>query len=61
MGILISQSEERREFKKRDFKNVKVILLRDLTNLANRVALDPNSSSNICDVIKHVLFALVRW
>ncbi len=43
MGILISQSkrggncldqsEERRELKKRDFKNVKVILLRKLTDL----------------------------
>ncbi len=47
MGILISQSEERKEsldqseemrdLKMRDFKNVKVILLREFGNLAGGV------------------------
>ncbi len=37
MGILISQSGERRDFKKRDFKNIKVILLREFGNLAGGV------------------------
>ncbi len=36
-GKCLSQSGKRRELKKRDFKNVKVILLRDLTDLASRV------------------------
>ncbi len=33
----LSQSEERRELKMRDLKNIRVILLRDLTSLANMV------------------------
>ncbi len=33
-GNSLSQSEERRDFKKRDFKNIKVILLRELDKLA---------------------------
>ncbi len=36
-GISLCQSEERRDFNKRDFKNIKVILLRELENLAGGV------------------------
>ncbi len=59
MGILISQSEEkrnsldqseeRRDFKMRDFKNAKVILLRDLRNL---------SGGAVCTVIQYKTFKL---
>ncbi len=47
MGISINQSEERREFKKRNFKkNVKVNLLRDLTDFASRGLLIERSASS---------------
>ncbi len=36
-GNSLDQSEERRDFKMRDFKNVKVILLREFGNLAGGV------------------------
>ncbi len=36
-GKCLSQSGERRDFKKRDFKNVMVILLREFGNLAGGV------------------------
>ncbi len=44
----LDQSEERRDFKMRDFKNVKVILLRDLRNLSGGVFTNQHLSEIMC-------------
>ncbi len=58
-GNSLSQSEERSDFKKRDFKNIKVILLSELENLAGGVI--QYNSLLMLAVKKHLSFYLPSW